>query len=383
MKFTIFTLMPMFVCLFWSILLGFDLHKDGKNRPRLHLLVFFIVTTILYFGHYTFFNHNITIIPITDTLYCMANLAVYPLYFLYICSLATRRERWKLRKLLLLPSIFSGLAVGITYLFMSEAETNEFVRHYLYDEKRLGMTELASLQAFIHDICKIIFALLIFPVFFYGRNYIQQYEKLIKSTYADIEDKTLSSLHYMLIAFIATSISSFTVNIIGRQFFDDYSWFIAIPSLLFSILLFTIGYMGYNQHFSIEDLEVDEQKADNISSENLVIAELKERIEKLMEEEQLYRQQNLKIIDLVARLNTNRNYIYQAINREMGISFNEYVNRMRIEYAVMLMNQHSNMTLSEISEQAGFSSSTSFYRNFKLYKGIGPKEYQLSLKKKE
>ena len=60
----------------------------------------------------------------------------------------------------------------------------------------------------------------------------------------------------------------------------------------------------------------------------------------------------------------------------MGLSFNEYVNRMRIEYAAMLIAQNPGKPLSEIAEQSGFSSSTSFYRNFKLYKGMGPKEYQ-------
>ena len=55
----------------------------------------------------------------------------------------------------------------------------------------------------------------------------------------------------------------------------------------------------------------------------------------------------------------------------MGISFSEYINRMRIEYASMLIAQHPEKSLSEIAEQSGFTSSTSFYRNFKLYKDMG------------
>jgi AraC-like DNA-binding protein len=55
---------------------------------------------------------------------------------------------------------------------------------------------------------------------------------------------------------------------------------------------------------------------------------------------------------------------------------------MRIEYATQLIQQHPDMPVSTIGEQAGFNSSTSFYRNFKLYKGMGPKEYQSSMKDK-
>ena len=134
--------------------------------------------------------------------------------------------------------------------------------------------------------------------------------------------------------------------------------------------------MGYKQEFSITDIEKDEVEADESMVEQANMQELRQRIEQLMHDEQLFRQHNMKIIDLVHRLGTNRNYIYRAINLDMGISFTEYVNRMRIDYAIELINQQPTRLISEIGEEAGFSSPTSFYRNFKLYKGISPKEYQ-------
>jgi transcriptional regulator GlxA family with amidase domain len=63
----------------------------------------------------------------------------------------------------------------------------------------------------------------------------------------------------------------------------------------------------------------------------------------------------------------------------MGVSFTEYVNRMRIEYATMLINQHPDKSLTEVAEQAGFSGASSFYRNFRQFKGMGPREYQNNL----
>ncbi len=92
MKTMIFTSMPMFVCLFWTVIMAIELKKDRSNT-RLHLLAFMAISTLLYFGHCVFFNHETSIIPLTDTIYCTANLAVYPLYFLYICSLTIRSEQ--------------------------------------------------------------------------------------------------------------------------------------------------------------------------------------------------------------------------------------------------------------------------------------------------
>ena len=95
---------------------------------------------------------------------------------------------------------------------------------------------------------------------------------------------------------------------------------------------------------------------------------------------QLYRQPSLKIVDLVDRLGSNRSYVFQAINREMGISFNEYVNRLRADHAEKEIREHPDKTLYMIGEQSGFASSSSFYRNFKQFKGIAPKEFQQQVK---
>jgi YesN/AraC family two-component response regulator len=185
----------------------------------------------------------------------------------------------------------------------------------------------------------------------------------------------------MLWAFVITSACSFVANLIGRQQFVDSLWLLAIPSTLFSILLFTIGYIGHNMQFSIEDIEADEQKADEVTDTTETSSELCLQIQQLMKKEELFRQPNLKIVDIVKRLGTNRNYIYLAINRELGVSFSTYVNKMRIEYAERLIVQQPDLNLGTVGERAGFTSNTSFYRNFKIYRGISPKEYQKRVKK--
>ena len=379
MKEMIFTVMPMFVSLFWTAMLALELHTKDQKKPRLHLLVFMLATTVLYFGHCVFFNHSTNILPLTDTLYCAANLAVYPLYYLYICSMTTRKGHRMLRWLLLVPALVCSATVGVLYLMMSETETQLFFDIYLYGGEHAGLKGLAIQQAMMHDVCKGFFGLLIIPIFFYGQFHMKQYKELVNSNYSDVEGKTLTDVHLLLMVFVATAVMSFIFNIIGRQNLHHSTWLLIVSSMIFSTLIFAIGYIGYRQKFSIEDIEQDEQRTEDNGTEQTTITELRHRIEQLMEEEQLYLQPNLKIIDLVQRLGTNRNYVYAAINREMGVSFSEYVNRMRVNYAAQLICEHPERALTEIGEQAGFSSSTSFYRNFRHYKGVGPREYQNKL----
>ena len=206
------------------------------------------------------------------------------------------------------------------------------------------------------------------------------YEQLLKNAYADIEGKSLYSLHNILRAFVATTVLSFIANAMGRHLFTGSYWTLALPSTVFSVMLFLIGYIGYHTQFCIYDIAQDEQQADTLVSDSNTILDLSQRIDATMREESLFLRRNLKVVDLARLLGTNRNYIYLAINGEMGQSFSEYVNRMRVDYARQLMTTHPGMNMTDIAEQSGFSSATSFYRNFKLYTGLSPKEYSITKK---
>lgn len=369
--------MPMFVCMVWTLIIGADLLTNRSKRQHAYLLAFMFVATLLYMGHCVYFNHTTAVMPVTDTVYCFCNLAVYPLYYLYICSLTLRRDEMRLQALMLLPAGVAAVVVGILYAMMTPEETTAFVNNYLYMGSHAHTTRVELAQIVAHDFCKVAFAILIIPVFILGSQHIRRFNRLVLSVYADTDNKTLESIHSLLVAFVVTAVMSFVFSIIGRHHFAGSFWLLSIPSTIFSLLLFVIGYLSYRQQFSIQDIESDERKADSQVPATPGIAELRERIELLMEKEQVFRQPNLKIVDLVQRLNSNRNYIYLAINGEMGMTFNEYVNRLRVEYAAKLMRQFPDKNLSQIADLSGFASSTSFYRNFRQYKGVAPKDYAI------
>ncbi len=79
----IITSLPMLVCLFWSVRLWID-WREQRSMAKWRLLVFSVVATVLYAGHFAYFNSMEAILPYTETLYSMANLAVFPLYYLYL-----------------------------------------------------------------------------------------------------------------------------------------------------------------------------------------------------------------------------------------------------------------------------------------------------------
>jgi two-component system response regulator YesN len=71
----------------------------------------------------------------------------------------------------------------------------------------------------------------------------------------------------------------------------------------------------------------------------------------------------------------NTGYLGKRIKKEIGISFNDYLNQIRVEHAVALL-QNSSMSISEISEKVGYNYIDYFYKVFKNAKGCNPGEYR-------
>ena len=365
--------LPMIVCGVLSVLIALSLYNH-RDRAKVRLLVFMLTATALYFAHFIYFNRQTGVIPLTDTIYCFCNPAVFPLYFLYIEELTEYRpNRWK-QALSLLPSLLCFLATGMLYLLMDSQETSTFIHHYLYSDESTSLSGLAWWQWVIHTVVRIVFAIQIPLVLFFGFRRITAYNAVVESNYSNIEGKRIVGVKTLLVLFAVTSLVAFVFNLIGRQRFIDGPEPLTFPAVLFSMLLLLIGHVGLSQRFSVQDIEAEAFQEAEPMPEDGGASELLERIKKLVSEEKLFLYPNLKVSDLAVRLHTNRNYIYHAINVEMGTSFSDYINSKRVDYASQLLEEHPELSISDVMVKSGFTSSSAFYRNFKKFKGITPTE---------
>lgn len=56
-------------------------------------------------------------------------------------------------------------------------------------------------------------------------------------------------------------------------------------------------------------------------------------------------------------------------------NFNDYINRLRLEYAIKQIKANSLMTIDAIAESSGFNSRSTFYRTFQNVNGMTPSQY--------
>lgn len=377
----------MTTCALMTVLIALSL-GDSRRRALRTLMAFMVAATLLYAGHYIFFGRALWLVPFSDTIYVTANLAVYPLYLIYIRELTASRDVRYL--LLLLPALIGGTATGTLYALMTPEQTQQFVSGYLYGNATAPLSGLPQLQAMVHSACKVTFAALVVYVAVSGLRLIRRYNRLVNEQYADTEGKTLSSIRILLWLVTMTALASFVANAIGRQCFTASPLLLTIPSLLFSTLLFAIGYTGLRCEFSIKDVESEGTLSPTPSTHNdtpstvnatpstvndtpstinpTPAATLTERIRQYVSDNRIYLQPNLKLNDLARQLGTNRTYINQSINGEMGITFSEFINRQRIQYAEQMARENPQLPISELATMAGFSSLSSFYRNLQQFR---------------
>lgn len=104
---------------------------------------------------------------------------------------------------------------------------------------------------------------------------------------------------------------------------------------------------------------------------------MKDRLIRLMEDEALYLDGDLRLNDLADGLDLSRNHTSQVINEHFNLSFFDFVNRYRVEYAKKLLKEkaYGKMTITQIAYEAGFNNRASFYKAFHKFTGVSPSDF--------
>ena len=88
--------------------------------------------------------------------------------------------------------------------------------------------------------------------------------------------------------------------------------------------------------------------------------------------------QELSLQTVADHVALNPWYFSSQFKKYKGVSMGEYLNQVRIQAAVGLM-QESDLKLGEIAELVGFHDSAYFSSVFKKLKKMTPKEYRMKL----
>lgn len=86
-------------------------------------------------------------------------------------------------------------------------------------------------------------------------------------------------------------------------------------------------------------------------------------------------QNNISLTELAQMFSLTPNYCGYLFKKNMGITYNDYLNTLRLKNACKLLS-NSKISVKEVASTCGFNSLEYFYTTFKKFYGITPAKYR-------
>ena len=334
------------ICLFWAVFFAIRACRgDEEPRVKWSILLFYVASTVLYADHWLYFSDVES--TIGEYSYFFANLTVYPIYYMYLRALTRTRLTWD-NYVLFLPAVVILIFFNVPF-------------------------------------ARVCFAIQVIWVWVRGYYLLISTQKRLDSIYADYRSYLLHPTRHLLILIGITAVASTLLNILGRDVFDG-NLLIAIPALIMSVLLYSLGYVAAHTSLPAETVapqEKEEEKEEEEKARRATTAETDELFAKIttaLREQQLFTNPDLTIQDVATAVNSNRTYVSACINRCSNLSFIQLVARYRIEYAKTILIDPKYTTDHEAISSAiilsGCASNKTFYRVFKDLTGLTPLQFR-------
>lgn len=211
----------------------------------------------------------------------------------------------------------------------------------------------------------------LFQLIYYTQLFLKETKKYNTELMNYFSDVVQLKLKWVYIAFFAALTVGVTA-LISCFLPKSVDWLITGIFALF-YFGFALEYIKYNRVYAIIEPAISEaiievEQANNplrIKSDWL---SFKEEIIR----NRYYCETGITIEELASKLKIGRTTLSNLINREEGVNFNAWINRLRIEDAKQLLLDNPECSLSIIAEQVGFSEQSNFSRQFKLVTGESP-----------
>jgi AraC-like DNA-binding protein len=110
-----------------------------------------------------------------------------------------------------------------------------------------------------------------------------------------------------------------------------------------------------------------------------------QKINLLMSQEKVYLNPKLKAEHVAHKIGIGYQRLAKVLNSYANTNFETYINSYRLKYAceLLLHDKTEQTSISQIAQQAGFGSKTTFYDVFKKLTGQSPAHFQSAAMSKQ
>jgi len=375
---TIILLLPIYVALFWSIALAGNERK--RSTPRRFLGNFMVFPLIIFICHLLYFTPYPDVYPYFDVVLQYASLMVFPIYYIYF-RLLTVDKKFSIKahaRFLIIPTMLGIIyAVGVMLTPKLEFRTWLFHQDAFQELPYISFLNIMRLLIRITYLIQVIVSV--------TANYllIRKYASKAEQFYSDLQDGKYNNALMLNRSIIVMGTAAFIFTILGRQYLISQNTMIYIGWTVFSFMLFIIGYMGIKQkpinptYDLVTDLQGRKDDIKQLPGTQKII------LQKLMlefEQNKIYLNSQLNILDVVQAIGTNRSYISAIINQQFNQNFSVFVNSYRIKELERIIHENQHVSNEILAETCGFGSVNSLKRAVMAKTGMSITEWKKQAK---
>ncbi len=95
-----------------------------------------------------------------------------------------------------------------------------------------------------------------------------------------------------------------------------------------------------------------------------------------LEKEHFFLEESLTLRHLAEQLSMSPHHLSQLLNEQLNLSFYDYINQLRINYAKVLLIEDLERPIMDVLFAAGFNTKSTFYSAFKKVEGVTPSQFR-------
>jgi AraC-like DNA-binding protein len=376
---TILLLTPIYVTLFWTLLL--HLTPSSNSYPKRFLGKFMLVCVFLYIGHFIYFNRWTDVLFWYDPVYQLSSLLVYPIFYVYFRLLMLDiKFMWKKHYYYFIAPVVFFIAYIITIHSVCEEEYLNWIYNKGKPSEAIGTQVLNG----IFILFRIVSITQIVLTLFGNLMMIRSFRVKAIQFYSDFWEIRSIKVVMLNIIMVMCGLASIVLSVLGRRFFISELTGLTLASIIFSTSLFIIGWLGMQQKVInpnlVEPLAPPTPPFEDCSAGNKQL--LAEKINQLFIQDKIYLNANLTIQNVAQLVGTNRTYISSIINQFFGLNFCSFVNNHRLDELERILKNKPGLTNQSLAEACGFGSIDSLKRAVQMKTGLSVTAWKRKLNEK-
>ena len=359
--------------------LSIALFKQDKNNSHWILVAIQIIWSTRMLIYAQLFNPEKCHMIWTWPVYIIASMAYAPLFYLFTMELTDLKGITRKDYMVFIPITAIMAMLLVIYLGANRSTLTWIHENVILGGNILLDNKEISIMGYLcYHMTRTVTFWFEAGVMLWCCWCMYRYEDTINDYFSSNYGKSVSQSRIM-----ATLTAIGVVGVLLREASPDVQQEISLQKVILILITFffqlSLTILAFGINYSADDirhmLEKGEQSKQPKSpyTENrqeLTISNCWNNLERLMNEQKVFLEPDLNLIDLAQRLGTNRTYLSLAVRQFSGKSFSDYVNYARIVYAQELLLKGE--TIKNVEYSCGYISSSTFYRQFQKVTGVSP-----------